>query len=490
MAAPLPYVPTYSFAGYQTANPTKPLPGSSLDDQLANVGQSTTDLVNALAQIQRSDGKLKNGIVTIEALSTDIVAGLKQPVPWTTATAYKVSDTVFDGPKLFICNVDHISTDFDTQLGLGYWTMLADFTPTGIVEAQSVIYDPAGSGLVATTAQAAIDELDAYLDYLNLTKASISALGSLAFLNAINNAVQVTDGLLPLAKLLAAPALSITGRAGNSDGARTDIVANTDGHVLRRDGTSISFGQIKTAGIADRAVTLAKMVSHGGIAGQASRLAMNVTSNSTVSVTAAAIAVADANGFTRVLRNVSLSLDLGASGLDTGSEASSTWYHVHIFYNDSNASATLRASLSATAPTAPDGFTFSARLGAIRNDASSNLWRTIQRGRVVQIAVGTNPTSWPRPASGSASAWTAASLVNFVPATAVAASLSARGNTNNYLGVAPNSAGVPVFEWANSNTASTYGRGLFSMLLESTSIYWSSTGGGNSIDVTGWEDSD
>jgi hypothetical protein len=40
-----------------------------------------------------------------------------------------------------------------------------------------------------------------------------------------------------------------------------DITASTDGHVLRRSGTTLGFGQIVAAGIADGTITLVKMAN-------------------------------------------------------------------------------------------------------------------------------------------------------------------------------------------------------------------------------------
>lgn len=60
-------------------------------------------------------------------------------------------------------------------------------------------------------------------------------------------------------KLRDSGALSVIGRASNSTGDPADITAGVDGYVLRRSGTTLGFGQVVTAGIADEAVTLAKM---------------------------------------------------------------------------------------------------------------------------------------------------------------------------------------------------------------------------------------
>ena len=54
-------------------------------------------------------------------------------------------------------------------------------------------------------------------------------------------------------------ALSVIGRSANSSGNPADIAATTDGYVLRRSGTTLGFGQVVTAGIANNAVTESKL---------------------------------------------------------------------------------------------------------------------------------------------------------------------------------------------------------------------------------------
>lgn len=49
--------------------------------------------------------------------------------------------------------------------------------------------------------------------------------------------------------------LSVIGRATSTTGDPADIVAGTDAYVLRRSGTTLSFGQVATGGIANNAVT-------------------------------------------------------------------------------------------------------------------------------------------------------------------------------------------------------------------------------------------
>ena len=56
-------------------------------------------------------------------------------------------------------------------------------------------------------------------------------------------------------------ALSVIGRGANVSGDPADIVAASDGQVLRRNGTVLDFGTVATAGIANSAVTTAKIAA-------------------------------------------------------------------------------------------------------------------------------------------------------------------------------------------------------------------------------------
>ena len=69
-----------------------------------------------------------------------------------------------------------------------------------------------------------------------------------------NNAVDNT-------KLRDSAGLSVIGRTDSTTGDPADIVAGSDGQVLRRAGTSVGFGTVGTAGIADAAVTTEKIAS-------------------------------------------------------------------------------------------------------------------------------------------------------------------------------------------------------------------------------------
>lgn len=70
---------------------------------------------------------------------------------------------------------------------------------------------------------------------------------------------EVIDNSISNAKIRQSAGLSVIGRSANTTGNVADITAGTDAHVLRRSGTSLGFGQVATGGIADDAVTYAKI---------------------------------------------------------------------------------------------------------------------------------------------------------------------------------------------------------------------------------------
>ena len=72
MADPTTFVPGYSYAGWQATNPEEPLPAQHIDNDMANLQTSIDEIVAAVQDVRRSDGALKNGIVTNESLADDI----------------------------------------------------------------------------------------------------------------------------------------------------------------------------------------------------------------------------------------------------------------------------------------------------------------------------------------------------------------------------------------------------------------------------------
>lgn len=97
------------------------------------------------------------------------------------------------------------------------------------------------------------------------TARTISLGGDLSGSASVNGSADVTitasigANTVTDADLRDSAALSVIGRSANSSGDPADIAAGTDGHVLRRSGTTLDFGTVATAGIANGAITPEKL---------------------------------------------------------------------------------------------------------------------------------------------------------------------------------------------------------------------------------------
>lgn len=70
----------------------------------------------------------------------------------------------------------------------------------------------------------------------------------------------------------------------------------------------------------------------------------------------------------------------GNGGLDTGSIANSTWYHVHLIKRQNTGVVDVLFSLSATAPTLPGFYLLSRRIGSIKTTSGGNWTKFVQDG--------------------------------------------------------------------------------------------------------------
>lgn len=76
MPDPSKFTPGYDYTSWQSSNPTKPLPGNKVDQDFANVATSIDEAVEAIKNVRRSDGALKNEIVTLDSLDPIVRAGV------------------------------------------------------------------------------------------------------------------------------------------------------------------------------------------------------------------------------------------------------------------------------------------------------------------------------------------------------------------------------------------------------------------------------
>jgi hypothetical protein len=137
MTQPTPYTRQANFTDYQASNPTSPLDGASVDAEF-NAAKVTLDgVLTSLALLQRDDGALKNGLVTLDSLTSEVLIALGAGATWAprgewaTSTAYIVSDVVSEGTATYVCATDHTAAaSFATDLAAGYWVRIFDSAGT------------------------------------------------------------------------------------------------------------------------------------------------------------------------------------------------------------------------------------------------------------------------------------------------------------------------------------------------------------------------
>lgn len=162
----------------------------------------------------------------------------------------------------------------------------------------------------------------------------------------------------------------------------------------------------------------------------------------------------------------------GTNGLDTGSEAASTWYYVWLVGDGTN---TIRGLLStnSTGPTMPAGFTFKGRAGAIFNTAASAFTNFTQVGKWAwfdQYGVVTNLSS-----DGTPNTLAAGSLDSFrrlVAPIAIGFSGSA-GRTDSGGGSIPSVSNMRICPSPNT-TYPAWGSAIFSSPSNSVGVVYSS----------------
>lgn len=102
--------------------------------------------------------------------------------------------------------------------------------------------------------------VDAHAGSLNAGAIGTNELADLAVATG-----KLANDAVSNAKLRNSAALSVIGRSANSTGDPADITAASDHHVLRRSGSALGFGEVATDGIANDAVSNAKLRNSAGL---------------------------------------------------------------------------------------------------------------------------------------------------------------------------------------------------------------------------------
>ena len=211
--------------------------------------------------------------------------------------------------------------------------------------------------------------------------------------------------------------------------------------------------------------------------------------NSQMVVTASELIVANASYQAKHLSSVNLTLDLtvsGANGLDTGTEAVSTWYHLWVIHNPTANSTAGLFSSSSTAPTLPTGYSHYAYVGAAYNESTGDLMSLTQVGKKVSINSSLGLRGFPQPTSGG---WLSVSLATAIPTTATTASgfLNVVG-FSPWIYLGPKSGFYYFCDGIMGNSLSQASLGSFQIPIETPQqLFAVFNGTSASIYISGWE---
>ena len=132
MAQPRDYTRQYNFNDFATTDPSSPLPGQQVDNELNAVKLTLDDLNANIELIQRDDGKIRNQTVHKDALDVDALAlvtsGAMNPRgSWSSSNTYAIADIVDFNDATYFATVAHSASNaFQTDLTANKWILIAN----------------------------------------------------------------------------------------------------------------------------------------------------------------------------------------------------------------------------------------------------------------------------------------------------------------------------------------------------------------------------
>lgn len=317
-----------NFTSYEASNPASPKPGASLDAEFNAVKTSIDETQDRLAEIQREDGALVNGIVTLDSLAASVTALLTLEVDprgaWVTSTSYLENDLVTTNSKLYLCLEDHVSSVFATDLSNAKWQLIGVSAPT----ATDVDFTPA-AGVAAVTVQAAIEEVAGdHTTHTGLASGAHAAsaisstpAGSLSATNVQDALNELDTEKAPLASpaltgvptVPTAAASTNTTQAASTAFVQQEINGHTGDAAGAHAASAISFTPVGSIAASDVQAAIAELLSE-------LIFTKSFTSSNQTITAAGALTLAHSMGVMPSLVQVRLKCTTGEHGYSIGDE--------------------------------------------------------------------------------------------------------------------------------------------------------------------------
>ena len=349
--------------------------------------------------------------------------------------------------------------------------------------------------------------------------------------NSTSKKWEVWDGSA-WADMAALYAISISGNAATATNSTQLGGVAASGYATAAQGVKADAAQpastaINTSNIGSQTVAVAGSCTGNAatatsvtigpsIQGSSRNLVTSASGTSaTINFSADEIVVKNSSHNYVTLRGLSKTANTGAASgvansLDTGSWAYSTWYYIHLIWDGTNSA--LLFSLSATNPLLPTGYTHFAKVNSFKTPDSGNynpkaFTYNGLRAQYKVGAAGSNVLNIPIMASGkagsvSAPTWQSLSVSAFVPPTAKVIHLLVSGHNtssssssqimaapNNNYGACNSTTNPPPVLLTQPANLLMWHSVVYSMLLESTYIYYASNdASAYIIGCIGWEE--
>jgi hypothetical protein len=223
-AAPPAFNPRTSFSTLaQQPITTTGLPGSQLDGEFSRAADSINQIKSRLSEVQRDDGKLRNGVVSTESLSEDVknlfIASGTKPVTWAVGAPFAVGDFVSNPPGTpgtYLCITAHTSSSLFVS-DLTKWALIAAPPTVGFLYTNTFTGNGTTTVFNLTQAPATIDNTQLFIDGIYQPKSGYSISGQLLTITPApasgsdieisigvpsdTTTVTVTDGAISTAKI-------------------------------------------------------------------------------------------------------------------------------------------------------------------------------------------------------------------------------------------------------------------------------------------------
>ena len=295
--APTSYVPAADFSTLaETPITSAGLPGTQLDGEFAEIASSLTATQARLAELQRDDGAVRNGVVGFLAMSADVLAafasiGSNYRGQWSAGQNYVSGDLVISGIDNYpyLCGDPHTSAaDFDSDFAAGVWAILGYRPSTNDLVVNT--FSGTGSQTAFTLTRNPVNEnnTQVYVGGVYQKKTTYSIVGTVpAVLTFATAPAAGTDNIEVVIGVSAELINNVVTIPDNSVG--TAALINSNVTTAKLADLSVTAGKlaaaaVTTAKILDLNVTTAKLADLSVTSGKIANAAIDSTKLATSAV--------------------------------------------------------------------------------------------------------------------------------------------------------------------------------------------------------------